>query len=56
MLKVINIFLVEREDFETHNLSSTATGLVLELEDGTLRQQLSTDVIQPYAKIAQNKQ
>lgn len=31
--------------------SNYATGLILELEDGTMLEQLSTDMIEPYAEI-----
>jgi hypothetical protein len=51
MQKVINIFLVKREDFKKYGLSDSSTGLLLELEDGTFQQGLSTDVLTPFAEL-----
>lgn len=50
MHKVKNIFYVEKDPQEV--LGGYATGLVLELEDGRMIKQSSTDVIQPFSPVS----
>jgi len=45
MKKVTAIYMLDKDEFKER---SSQTGLILELEDGTMLQEQSTDIVMPY--------
>lgn len=48
MRKVKNVYLFDKKDFEKYVTYGFETGLVLEMEDGTLHAGSTTDVVKTF--------